>query len=88
MRDTREKLEALLASLATERDELRLQLHLLKAEAREEWDAVEKKWAHFESRMERAGKSVRLSAGEIGAASETVAEEIGNAYRRLKQSLK
>ena len=82
------KLRKLVADLATQRDELRLQVHLLAAEAKDEWEEVEEKWRHLESKMGRVGKSAKESAGEIGAAGEQLAEEIGNAYRRIKKASK
>lgn len=82
------KLQKFMDELATQRDELRLQLHLLAAEARDEWEEVEEKWQHLESRLARAGESAKASAGEIGAAGEQLAEEIGEAYQRIKKALK
>jgi hypothetical protein len=87
MNDVSERFEELKAELQQERDELRVRLHLLHAEARDEWDELEDKWQHFESKLERAGGSVKDSASEIGAATEQLGEELANAYRRLKKAL-
>ena len=86
--DLEDKVEQLLKDLARERDELRVQAHLLKAEARDEWEEMEEKWRHFESTMGRVGGSAKESAGEIGAAAEQLGEELGQAYKRLKNALK
>ena len=85
--DLEDKFEKLVAELKTERDELRVRAHLLKAEAREEWDELEDKWQHFESKLGRVGTSAKQSAQEIGAATQQLGEEFGAAYRRLKDSL-
>lgn len=83
----KEDLEKMLGKLREQRDELRLQMHLAKAELREEWDDVENKWEHVESRLEKAGHEAKESAGDVGAALSQVAEEIGAAYKRIKNSL-
>lgn len=87
MSDLGDKLDGLLGNLKTERDELRVRLHLLKAEAKEEWDEVEQHWDHLEGRLKKAGESAAESSDEIGAAGRQLAEEIGNAYRRIRKSL-
>jgi chromosome segregation ATPase len=81
-------LDQLLADLRQQRDELRLQMHLAKAEARDEWDAIEKRWQQVESRLGRAADEAKSGAQNVGAALEQVAEEIGSAYRRIRESLR
>ena len=85
--DLEDKIDQLLDELAKERDELRVQLHLLKAEARDEFEELEKKWQHFESTMGRIGESAKESAGDISAAAEQLGEELGQAYKRLKNAI-
>ena len=85
--DLEDKFEQWVDDLATQRDELRVQLHLLKAEARDEWDELEEKWHHFESTMGRVGASAKESAAEIGAASQQLGEELSQAYKRLKSAI-
>ena len=79
--------EKLIGTLREQRDELRVQLHLAKAEARDEWDEVEKKWDHIEPRLEKLGHEAKESAEDLGAALSQVAEEIGHAYERIKKAL-
>ena len=87
MSDLGDKVDEVLAKLKTERDELRVQLHLLKAEAREEWDEMEKRWEHFEARMKKAGETAAESGEDILDAGKQLAEEIGKAYQRIRKSL-
>ena len=82
-----EKLHQIIDNLKTQRDELRVRVHLAKAEAREEWDEMERRWEHIEDRLERAGHEAKESAGDVSAALSQVAEEIGAAYKRIKKSL-
>jgi BMFP domain-containing protein YqiC len=74
-------------TLRRERDEIRLQLHLGKAELKEEWEALEHKWEHLESRMAGAADEARETSREVGAAFGVLAEELGEAYRRIKARL-
>lgn len=82
-----DELDALIASLQQQRDELRLQMHLAKADARDEWEKLEKKWREIESRLDRAGDAARASAGDVGHAVEQVARELGRAYDRIRKAL-
>ena len=86
--DLKDKLEQWKQDLATQRDEPKVQLHLLKAEARDEWDELEEKWQHFDATMGRIGDSAKESAEEIGAATEQLGEELAQAYRRLRDAIK
>ena len=87
MSDLGDKMDELLSSLKTERDELRVQLHLLKAEAKEEWEEVEEHWEHLEARLKKAAESASESSDDIAAAGKQLAEEIGGAYKRIRKSL-
>lgn len=73
--------------LRQERDELRLQVHLGKAELKEEWEALEHKWAHLEGRMAGVAGEAREASHEVGAAFGVLADELGEAYRRIRAKL-
>ena len=88
MSDMGDKFEGLVKSLKTERDELRVQMHLLKAEAKDEWEEVEGHWVQLEGKLKKVGKGASESGEEIAAAGKQLAEEIGNAYQRIRKSLK
>jgi hypothetical protein len=87
MSDLGDKLDELVATLRTERDELRVRLHLLKAEAKDEWDQMEERWDHLEARLKKTGEAAADSGEEVAAAGKLVAEEIGAAYKRIQKSL-
>ena len=84
----RETLEQRINKLREQRDELRLKLHLAKAEAKGEWGELEHKWRHVESRLEALGHEAKESASDIGAALSEVAQEITGAYKRLRKTLR
>jgi chromosome segregation ATPase len=80
--------DKLISGLKEQRDELRVQLHLAKAEVKDEWDEVEQKWEHIEPKLEKLGHEAKESAEDLGAALSRVAEEIGHAYQRIRNALR
>jgi chromosome segregation ATPase len=88
MSDIGDKLEKLVETIKTDRDELRVRLHLLKAEAKDEWDEVEEKWRHLEPKLKQLRDGAVESGEDIAAATSQLAEEIGNAYKRLRKVMK
>jgi hypothetical protein len=49
----------IMEKLRQERDELKLKAHLGKAEMRDEWETLERKWEHLEGRMEGVAEEAR-----------------------------
>ena len=64
--------------LASERDEINVQMHLAKAQARDEWERTEQKWHHFQDRAATVGD----------AAIRLLAEEIKAGYQRIREAMK
>jgi len=75
----------LLDELKRLRDEIEVQVHLGKAEARDEWEALEKKWEHFKGRAEVVGKAAEESADDLGEALDLLGDELKRGYSRLKK---
>lgn len=84
---SKDDFEQVIGKLKAQRDELKVQMHLAKAEIRDEFDDLERKWEHIEGRLEKAGHEAKESAEDVGAALSTVADEIGSAYQRIKKAL-
>ncbi|HKK03024.1 MAG TPA: hypothetical protein VKA17_04450 [Gammaproteobacteria bacterium] len=74
--------------LRQERDELRLQVHLGRAELQEEWQALEHKWETLEARLADAAGEAREASQDIGAAIGVLTDELGHAYRRIRDKLR
>lgn len=87
MAEALEKLQQLVSDLKQQRDELRVQLNLAKAEARDEWEEVEKKLHTLESRLKEASEVAREKTSELIDAGNVIAEEIGSAYKRIRERL-
>ena len=84
MKDDRRKIEETLAALKRERDELALKIHLGKAEARQEWEQLEKKLAELQTRAKPVAKAMGETAEGVGAGLELAAEEIKKGFQKIR----
>ena len=87
MSDLKEKIEKLAEELRQARDELKVQMHLAGAEAKDEWAALEGKWEDFHAHSSRVGHEVGEAAEEVGDALELLGEELRKGYRRIRKTL-
>jgi hypothetical protein len=84
---SKERLADLVAKVKQERDELRLKVHLGSMEAKEEWKELEGKWQKLESRMSETKQEAADKAREARANVALIADELGAAYRRIRDGL-
>ncbi len=82
---SKETLDRLMDDLRRQRDELKLKLHLAKADARDEWAELEKQWEHLRTKLEGAGAEAGEVAENVGAALGGVAEELRKGYDRIRR---
>jgi len=87
MTDKRSDFDKLVDELDKQRDELLLKIYLAKAEAKDEWEELEGKWQNLQERLPEVRRAASESADNIGTAVGLVAEEIGKAYKRLRDTL-
>lgn len=85
---TMQDIADLAASLKRERDELYLQLHLFRAETRDQWAELEKQWTQLRRKSVAASAAAGEAAGEISAAARLVGEEVRAGYRKIRDSLR
>jgi hypothetical protein len=83
-----EKLEKFWQELKTQRDELRLQMHLAKSELKDEWEALEKKWPEAESKLEKFADEVEESAEGLKDSLIVIGSELKDTYHRIRTRLK
>jgi hypothetical protein len=83
-----QELDELVSTLRRERDELHVQLHLARADARDEWNELEKKWERFQSKSATVATAAGAAAGDIGAALRILGDELRAGYRRVRESIK
>ena len=84
---TQDKLAELMETLKQRRDELSVQMHLGKAEAKDLWQETEEKWRHLRSQLDNIDDDTGDVAKDVGAAAMLMAEEIKRGYERLRKLL-
>jgi len=82
-----ERIHEALEKLKQQRDELRLKMHLAKADARDEWDELEGKLEHLRERAKAAGSEASEASGDVGEALRSLASEIKKGYARIRDQL-
>lgn len=87
MHDKKEQMEEMLSGLRQMRDELKVKIHLGKAEAKDEWEKLEKKWQEFKAHSKVVGEAMDESAKNVGSALEIVGSELKEGYKRIKKLL-
>lgn len=83
-----DKIEKLWQDIKTQRDELRVQMHLAKSELKDEWEALEKKWPEAEQKLEKFADDVEDSAGDLRESLGVIGSELKDTYHRIKTRLK
>ena len=87
MATMRDRLRETLERLEQERDELRVRLHLGKAEARQEWDKLDARISELRGRLDRAGDEAGDVMDDVGEAAKLLGEEIRTGFERLRKML-
>ena len=80
-------LSSLLDDVKRQRDEIRVQLHLAKAEAKDEWERLETQFEHVRGKLQVVGHEAGKAAEEVGAALRLAAEELLHGYERVRKIL-
>lgn len=76
-----------LAAVRRARDELRVQMHLGKADAQDRWHELEHKWRELERSATSLTEEAREPLHEAREVAEDLAKELRRGYRKLKRSL-
>jgi len=83
-----DKLESLLSDLKQYRDELRVQMHLAKAELRDEFEELEARWEKLQPRLENATRDAAQAGKEALDSLAEAGEAILNGFKRIRDDLK
>ena len=83
MSSNRDLLTELIDDLKQQRDELALQIHLGKAESKEEWEKVQIKLEHLMAQGDKLKDAVEESTENVLESLKLVAEEIKNSFDRI-----
>ncbi len=80
-------LETLEQKLAQMRDELRVKIHLAKADARDQWDVAEQKWARFAPRAHELREAADEAGEGIWTSLKALGHEIAEGYDSVRRAL-
>jgi SMC interacting uncharacterized protein involved in chromosome segregation len=87
MNRDKDAIEEFLDYLQQQRDELRVQMHLAKLEAQEEWKEIEEKWEELKPKLDAIREESIASSKNIFTSLSLIAEEIENGYKRIRKHL-
>ena len=87
MEDVKDQITKALEHFKQQRDELHVQLHLAKADAKDEWARLESQWEKIKPKLEAAREEVGKTAGSVGAALGLAIDELKRGYERLRSRL-
>ena len=87
MAEVTEQITKALEHFKQQRDELQVQLHLAKAEAKDEWTRLEAQWDEIKPKLEAAREEAGKTAVSVGDALGLAIEELKKGYERLRTRL-
>jgi hypothetical protein len=87
MADLHPRVQQLLSDLERQRDELRVKMHLAKADGREELAKLDEKLDQLRARAGRVTTEAQSAAGDIGDAAKVLASEIREGFERIRNAL-
>lgn len=86
---SKERINELVEELKQHRDELKVKMHLAKADAKDEWEKLEKRMealeAKLEAKKESFGDVVEDASDNVEAALELAAEELKKGYQQIRK---
>lgn len=73
--------------LQQQRDELKLQIHLAKLEAKEEWETTESNFHSLESKIKDIKGDASEASKDVVASAKQLLDDIQGAYHRIRRHL-
>ena len=70
------------------RDEMMLQSHLFRADARTRWQELEERWDELKEHLQRAKVAAEDANPQIQAAAQMLADTLKTSYADFKNALK
>jgi hypothetical protein len=83
----KDRSEKMLKELKMERDDLKVKLHLLSMDAKEEWNELENKYEKFKAKASEVADVAEDSAGDVVEALKLVGDELREGYNRIRRSM-
>ena len=80
-------IDGMIEGLKQQRDEIRVQLNLAKAEVRDDWEEAEKKLAQLKTKADRLRRETGEVSKDVFEAVKLTAEEIKRGYDRIRKQI-
>ncbi len=87
MNDLKSTIDETIEILKQERDELRVQAHLAKAELKEEWENIEERLKTLYAKRDELAGAASEVAEDVGSAASLLVDEIKAGFERLRKHL-
>ena len=87
MSEVGKRLEEEMEGVRRVRDELRVQIHLARAEAKERWEELEHKYREAEAKARLVKRESEKPIQDVGAALRNLLREIRDGYRQIRDVL-
>lgn len=87
MSDLKSKVQEEFEALRRSRDELRVQMHLAKADAQDLWKQLEHKFVEVENRIKSVAREAEQPVHDVAEAARLLLAEIGEGYRKIRSAL-
>ncbi len=86
--DFKDTVQKDLALLEKARDELKLQIHLAKADAKSEWAKLESTWQKVNEQGQQTRNGTEQPLKDITSAAKVLIDELRSGYARVREQLK
>ena len=80
-------LKTVMEKLAQVRDEQRVKLHLAQADARNEWERLEKKWSQLRNRAHQLEEVAEEVGDDLWEGVEHLVDDLHHGYDKLRRAL-
>ena len=87
MSDWKARTQREIDELRRMRDELKVRVHLAKAEAKDRWDELEKQFHRLESKGHQIAQASEEPLRDVKDAARVLVDEIREGYRRIREAL-
>ena len=85
--DIKTEIEKTKDALQQQRDEIRVQIHLAKLEAKEEWETTERQFHTLENKIRDITLDASEASKDVLASAKQLVDDIQDAYVRIKRHL-
>lgn len=87
MSDLAQRIDEELDVLRQARDELKVQVHLAKAEAQDLWEQLEDKYERVENHAKQIARDAEQPLNDVADAAKLLIDEIREGYKQIRAAL-